>query len=268
MKRGGSRSIFKIKRRKTSRARLFAYLFAFLVFASFVLWLALGLKVQKIKISGLVVLKKETIVGEVNEILNSKKWWGIFPKNNLLFFSKTDLTNRLLAKFRRIASLEISKDLLDSAIEIRVQEREPEAALCRRGEDLCFFVDKTGFVYEQAPLFLGELFLKFYDERSQKTKPGSFLLPEDDFARLIKFVNLFEKGFPELSVSSIVLETNGIYNFYTNEGWYFILDRKDDWGLVYENLTSVLNEVIQDERKNLEYLDLEFGNKVFYKFRN
>ncbi len=50
----------------------------------------------------------------------------------------------------------------------------------------------------------------------------------------------------------------------TNEGWQAIFMPSQNFSQQLDNLKIVLREKLKN-RENLEYIDLRFGNRVFYK---
>jgi hypothetical protein len=46
-----------------------------------------------------------------------------------------------------------------------------------------------------------------------------------------------------------------------------ILNVKDDYSRVFSVLKTVLENEIKDKAKDIDYIDLRFGNKVFYKYK-
>jgi len=53
----------------------------------------------------------------------------------------------------------------------------------------------------------------------------------------------------------------------TSDGFLLWINRDDDFAGVTKVLKTVLDEEIKDRRAELEYADLRFGNKVFYRYR-
>jgi len=49
------------------------------------------------------------------------------------------------------------------------------------------------------------------------------------------------------------------------EGWYALLDEETNFKTAFENMKLVLENQIKDKRAELEYIDLRFSNKVFFK---
>ncbi len=63
-----------------------------------------------------------------------------------------------------------------------------------------------------------------------------------------------------------IIKKEGIYELQTSENWFILLNEQNDSQITYQNLKIALDQ-IADKRKNLSYIDLRFGNKVFYKFK-
>ena len=54
----------------------------------------------------------------------------------------------------------------------------------------------------------------------------------------------------------------------TNAGWHIYLKMNDDIKAQLENLDLTLkNSIAPDEQSKLEYIDLRFGEKVYYKYK-
>ena len=51
------------------------------------------------------------------------------------------------------------------------------------------------------------------------------------------------------------------------EGYRVYFDRESDLQNAFRVLKTVLAEEIKDRRARLDYIDLRFGNKVFYKLQ-
>lgn len=144
-------------------------------------------------------------------------------------------------------------------------ERNPFALLCK--EEQCVYIDKDGYIFEKAPYFSGEIFLKFFDERdnNQGLALNRVLLSKDQFENINKFKDLINHE--EIYISAVFLKNDGNFEFKTTEGWLIKLDERNDQKISFENLKISLEQEIKEKRKDLDYIDLRFGNKVFYKFK-
>lgn len=262
----------KIKRKKFFLKALFLFVL-FLIISAGVVWSLYipKLKIQKISVEGAEILSVEKIIANISDSIKSK-YIFIIPKNHILIASKEEIANNLLSSFPRIKELTVNKNFPNS-LAIIIKERQSAALLCG-GENNppaggeCAYIDEDGFVFEKAPYFSGEIFLKFFDERDVgnlvTTWKLSFqVVPKDQFRKLIDFKNyLFREN---IKIPSINLKKDGIYELQTNEGWVILLNERNDFRIAFENLKTALDSSIKENQKNLEYIDLRFGNKVFYK---
>lgn len=226
-----------------------------------------SLRIKKISIEGNFSLGTEKISGEVSDYLKGK-FFRIFPRDNILLLPKEAIVSNLLSKFPRIEEVSLAKNFPDS-ISVKIKERQQEAILCINGSPPaggCAFIDENGYVFEKAPYFSGDVYLKFFDER--ESSPGTIgfqLISEEQFKKLIDFRDLVSGE--NIKISKIILKKEGIYEIDISEGWYIFLNEQNEPKISYENLKITLDSKVKENRQNLEYIDLRFGNKVFYKFK-
>jgi len=259
-------SSIRVKRRRVVFRAFFFFLLLLLLLAGgvFGLFSIDTLKIKHVSIKGAFVLSERELSEKVESILESKIL-NIFPQNRIFSFPFEKTKNILLEQFGRIGEIEIEKNL-DSSILIKISERKPTALLCWKEGDSenCFFVDKEGYLFEKAPLFSAGVFLKFFDDRKYGTRLGEkeFLISKKTFQRIFDFKKRLEQF---LLIEKIHLKDEGVCEFYSTNGWYLVLDIKNDWNLVYDNLITLLENTVSKNDKDLEYIDLRFGNKVFFK---
>jgi len=221
-------------------------------------------RIKKISIEGNTTVATEDLLAEVSNYLNAK-YFKIIPNDNILILSKEKVIGDLLKKFSRLKDTSLNKNFPDT-LSIIVKERNKEALFCPE-KDKCFFLDGNGLAFEQAPNFSPGVYLTFFDERGSSTpawESNSQVLPQEQFKNLINFKNLISGD--NIKILEIILKKENIYQLQTNEGWYILLNDQNNAQITYQNLKLALDQ-IKDKRKNLDYIDLRFGNKVFYKFR-
>ncbi len=251
------------------RRKRFFYKFLF-VFFSLVLFFSFGFfslflfdrfKINEIRVEGNSSVKTVSVLTEIKNIM-AQKIWGIIPGDRIFTLEREKIKAEILKRFKKFSQAEVSGGF-SQVFSIKVEERRPAAILCSfEGKD-CFFLDETGFVFENAPYFTSGVFLKFLDERSgsnQLSILGEYLLDEADFRKISGFASLLGAIFP---VYEIHLKNEGVSEFYTKEGWYVIIEGKSDLRAAYDNLSAVLKEI---SKNNLEYIDIRFGNKIYYKY--
>jgi hypothetical protein len=130
-------------------------------------------------------------------------------------------------------------------------------------EEKCYFMDESGFVFDEAPYFSGEVYFKFYGQM-------------EDFHKLVSFKEIVENM--KLDPVAISVEENGDVKVLLSSrnssetGPEIILKIDSDFQKVAENLqtalgTEPLHTNFKNKYSSLEYIDLRFGNKVYYRFR-
>lgn len=217
-------------------------------------------KIKNIIISGNSFLKENEIRWRVESTM-SAKIFGIIPQDRFFSFSPEKAKDDLLFQFGRLSSAEVIKDI-PSTILVSVKERESFALLCLLNTKDCHFVDETGFIFEKAPFFSSGVFVKFFDERSAKPVEGQFLINQETLKRLFSFLDKVSAFF---DVTEIYLDDDGVYKLRTVGGLDLILDKADDWDLVFSNFETFFGNYKDSGHLDFEYIDLRFGNKVFYK---
>lgn len=256
--------MLRLKKKRFIKKLIFLFLIPFFIFVSIIaLFYIPYFKIKKISIEGNSSIDQEKIMTEISGHLLSKQL-EIFPKDNILILPKKEIINGLLEKFPRLKTVSLSKNF-PNAISVKVEERNNEALFCFKNKDEgCAFIDKDGFVFEKAPYFSPGVYLTFLEEATSTWKSSFQVISEEQFKKIIDFKNLLAgEG---IKILQIIIKKEGIYQLQTNEGWSILLNEKNDSQLTYQNLKTTLDQ-IKDKRKNLDYIDLRFGNKVFYKFR-
>lgn len=251
------------RRRKIFFRALFVFLGLMAAFSLFLfaLFFVDALKVRYFKIEGAVILPEKQIASEAEALLKVRLW-GIFPRDRMFLVPYDKIKALLSSRFLKISDTKFQKKFSATPV-IQIEERRPSGILCKEQEIFCFYLDRTGFVFEEAPLFSSGVFYKFFDERSKQSGLGEFLFEQSAAEKIFDFMNLL---YPKIQITEIRLKENGIREFYSDEGWYMITRVDDDYSAVYGNLMAVFSE-IKNQEKTLEYIDLRFGNKVFYKFK-
>ena len=138
-------------------------------------------------------------------------------------------------------------------------------------------MDDTGYVFDEAPYFSGEVYFKFYGLGSiHADNPAGFYFSEQNFKQLTAFKDvLISMGLKPVIIN--ILKNGDIELFLargnsSKSGPKIIFKSDADLLNVAENLQAALaTEPLMSGFKNkyssLLYIDLRFGNKVFYKLK-
>lgn len=237
--------------------------------------------IQNIEIVGNKVIDKEPVENLVKDILKDKYLW-LFPKTNIMIYPREEIENNINHYFSRAKDINFNLKELNT-LEISFNEREPESLWC--GEILpegelssdmkCYFMDNVGYIFDEAPFFSGEVYFRFFGGIANVENPKGSIFMEDSFQKLISFKDSLLKLNLKPSVLYVKndrdIEIILTSSLPLKEAPRIIFESSSDLVKMAENLQSALavdplKRDINEKYKELKYIDLRFGNKVYYKF--
>ena len=59
----------------------------------------------------------------------------------------------------------------------------------------------------------------------------------------------------------------GEYEFFMSASWRILINESASQTNLFDNFRIAFENELKDKFDKLDYLDLRFGNKIFYKFR-
>jgi cell division septal protein FtsQ len=230
-------------------------------------------RIASAELSGGVLVTRDEIQDESLKYMAGSFFW-IFPKNSSLLYPKNDLARDLVNKFKRIDTIKVKlKDMTTLSVEIT--ERKPFAIWCKTMEgdtsdESCYFMDQNSTIFATAPQFSGDAYFKYYGLVNAANPIGlEYLASSTEFASISNFVTTL-KTF-SLSPSYIIAKGNGEYSLVLANKSEIYFDTKEPLSKVSQNLYSLLStsDFKGKDRSDLpvEYIDMRYGNKLFYKLR-
>lgn len=263
------------QKRKVLWIKLGIFFALFLALAGLSIWLS-GLKsiqIDTVTISGATVVSVPSLESQIRSDLVGKYLWA-FPKSNVFFYPRAQIEKNLLARFPRIKT--VTLNTLDNHIlSVSITERQPFALWCDTPptESLvsqCYFLDADGFVFDHAPQFSGSAYFKYYGFLPFEAPIGSYYLSSTTaFHELSNFVQSTE----ELGITPLYMSATDTDSFelFVFGGGKILLDTHESLAKVSERLSALLKTQNLVPRKGgellVEYIDLRFGNKMFFKVR-
>lgn len=223
------------------------------------------IRIKEVSVDSENLILRDQVKKEVEEMIGSY-YLKVLPKNSFFFVPEENIKSKILTDFPKVKSVVLEKTF-PNKISISFDERKQEALLCY-GKN-CGFLDKSGFVFEKAPYFSGDSYLKFFDEISSSTDKtlaiGKNVIEAAKFEKIINFIDLSNKG--GVLITKVYLKEGDFYKLVTKEGWSIFINDNVDTAVAFDNLMLGLKGTIKDKRKNLDYIDLRFGSKVPFKFK-
>jgi cell division septal protein FtsQ len=286
-------SELKRHRRRSFLNKILFFLLGVLVVFIFLVYLSRlnNLNISNIEVTGNQVIDTNAIKGVVEQETAGKYLW-LFPKTNIFFYPENAIKNELQNKFKRLENINLSIKN-DKTLAVSVGERKalyiwcgsipPIVAAITDNSQNCYFVDENGYIFDQAPYFSGDIYFKFYglpDSVSptlegETFNPSGFYFSQQNFKQLISFRDTLVSL--DLKPTSLYVTSDGEVEVSLSNGNSstvppeIMFNLSDNYEKVAENLeAAITTEPLQSEFKNkyssLLYIDLRFGNKVYYKF--
>lgn len=254
----------KISKKSSLKVKIIITLI--ILFICFVFWLfyfSTFLRITEINIEGLGRVPNEEVYLLTNEQLKTRRYL-ILPQNNLLLFDDQGFSQLLKDKYR-FEEIIINKNW-PQKLEIKIKEK-PFACVWNE-LDKYYYADSDGFVLEEInllnikkkkyPLIRNESEQKISDYKIQVDK------------KYIEYAQeLFEKlGDKSLGINIekfIIDENIDTIKIETEEGVKISFNTKGDIDKQIEKLIIVKREKLKDDFADKEYIDLRFGDKVYYQ---
>ncbi len=219
-------------------------------------------QVEKIVITGENKVSTENLKVLIENKLENKILF--FKTKTIFLVDLNEIKEDILNNFPQIAEVEVKKGFPD-AIDVVVVERTGLASWCRNEQ--CFLLDKEGIVFEQAPQE-AEI-NKIIDERnSNPVALGQKVIEKENLNQIISDI-LPALNSLEIPVKEFVISSEDKLTVLTQESWeiYFSFQSDIPWQIT--KLRAVLDEKIPPEkRKDLEYIEVRFGNFAPYKYKD
>ncbi|MBI4093588.1 hypothetical protein HY417_01370 [Candidatus Kaiserbacteria bacterium] len=200
----------------------------------------------------------------------TKLWDGspaLLSESNIFLYPRREIEAAMKEFFPRVESAKISREsLLANVVTVAIEERKPFARWCLEGE-ACYAMDRGGVIFALAsttPTF--ETQYVFEGSLPAASDPiGQTYIP----GQLPEVLALLERlGQSSFSPQRVVVDGEGDFSIRLEEGFLIRLSFGADISATVNNLELVLaSEALRGKQRELEYVDLRFGNRVYYKFK-
>ena len=258
-----------LKKKKKTVRKIKAYLFLLacaLAVTGVVFLLRLSaIQITEVTIEGNGFVSTQEIQDKTDRILGSS-YLFVIPKSNVFLFSRGELASRIKEN-PAVIDVRIDKDLFHT-LNISITEQEKEAIYCTsfdRSE--CYYINGDGYLYSRTPADLQlDQEIVVYLEGEQK-KLRDTVLDTELYSNVMGFVKSSARY--GLITANVYVRSNGVIEFNTQPGARLLVSRFDDFASGFSNLIALFdqNVIAKEQLAIIDYIDLRFGNKVFYKNR-
>lgn len=261
-----------------------------------------SLHIREISFSGMESSEEDAARERIGSILGGS-WAAFLPRSFYFLADAEEIAAGLGAEFPQAKEIEVTKTFPDR-LSVVMMRRSFWGIFCSRQESVsaphlsgtdaehqelnlsqkgagsvpeCAYIDPTGFAYESAPQATGGLIL-VVESDAQRIAVGETVIEP----AVMEQLGLLRDGLPAaagLEVVGFELRSRvpSEIRAGVSDGFTIIFGRDEDFANTLRVLKRVLDEEInphtsggvgvKDKRGQLDYIDLRFGNKVFYKLK-
>ncbi len=267
MRKNKYRKYYPLKKKKPLFKNRNFWLVVFILIFSlslfYFLFLGSFFQLKEIKISGNQSLSPL----QLTEFLESKmeKSIGPFLSRSIFLLRVGKIEKEMLEKFPQIFQVKIKRKLPNFLL-VNLKERIPVTIFLINEKQ--FFIDQEGIIFQEVSQ-PEEKFLTIKTSHfTLQPKLGEKVLPKETISSILKIESRLKELF-DISLTEIFLTEEGRINLKTSEGFEIYFNLKEDLEWQLTKLQVFLEkELLPENRKNLEYIDLRFGNLVPYKYRD
>jgi hypothetical protein len=278
--------ILEIQKKKR-RIRRNKILFLSISFLIFFLAISFVSRVPKWNVEGVEVagnnIVDSVLIEEVAQEHLSGSYLWLIPKTNYLLIPKGSIRKELGERYKRLTDIKLG--INNRKLSVGVAERTgvytwcgdslpPEGTLAE--DTKCYFMDETGYIFDVAPYFSGDVYFKYFGSiLDSQNPPGNTFLSED-----FSVINSFKDTVAGMGVEPVAMHVKEgkVAEIYLTSdrmppnSQKIIFNTDDDLVRLAENLSATLSSDalagdIKKKYNSLEYIDLRFGNKVYYRFK-
>lgn len=226
-------------------------------------------QIRAITITGLRVIPEGAVRENVADALAGTHLW-VIPRSSIVFARERTIADALKKEFPPIRDLAVRKRF-PNRLDIAVTERRLWAIFCNdlktATSSSCVAMDETGYAYADSPAPRGALILRVRSDGAA-VPVGAFAVSEGIMDRLRRATEQMPASAGSAPLSfELSRDIRSEFRAIMPEGYRVIFRRDDDLANALRVLKKVLDEEIQEKRARLDYIDLRFGNKVFYKMK-
>ncbi len=267
------RSPLRVRRRRTRFiwALVVVVLLAAVGYGVRVLSYQQQFSIQSISIEGAERMPPEIVREYVTELLDDGRF-HFLSRRNVLRYPKSGIAHSIAANFPRVRSATLAlRRPLSTELVVHIEERAPFSKWCGAVTEVastCYWMDADGFIYAEAGEGeRGENSYVFSSgiEQQGVSPIGSIFAPTHVPGLMAMLRYLEQEDFRPTTVS---VENDQDFFVYLSEGFFVKASYGQDAAQLVRNLDLILaSDALRGKDTHLEYIDLRFGNRVYYKLK-
>lgn len=242
-----------------------------------------GVRVDDVRVSGAVSVPPETIIASVQGSLTGRYLW-LVPRDNALFLREKGVAAAVRTLYPRLKDVEVRRLGLQT-LAVTVSEREPAALWCgdivppiayqplddeamksavpEERWGTCYLMDEENFIFAVAPVYTGNVLPRYYGPLDKGEPIGQNFIAQDEFHRWASLrSSLSDVGYPAHAM--LIVDERDVELYLVN-GVRVLLNRDVTTERALRALAALGENKVFDGPA-LEYLDLRWDGKAYYKY--
>ncbi|MDD3098325.1 MAG: hypothetical protein PHU82_00625 [Candidatus Pacebacteria bacterium] len=218
--------------------------------------------------------------------------YAIFPEylrsnKSALNFYYSDLEESLLRSYPDIEKIDILLNLKTKVLAIKIRQRKIDFLWCLQQEPVqitddisylesrssleetmdCYYMDKYGVIFEQAPRIQGSFLNKIVILETKKRALGTKVISQEKLAKLNEAFLLSETEESPISINYLEIKTENSseIKLVTDEGFQIFYNLDDDFSEMLKIVAGIKEQQLKGSFINLQYIDYRYPPKVYYK---
>jgi cell division septal protein FtsQ len=267
----------KIKKLRPKKSILKNKWFWFLTFAGITFFAVLYFiffskyfSINNVLISGNKDIKSEDILQISNEDIIKELFsigsWSVSTKS-IILVNSSSIKQNILNKFPKIKEVLVTKKLFQT-LNIEIKERNAVAIFCKEGQTPpkdCYFIDESGIIFEELKELQNKFVIIRKNDLSNESIFGNEAVEKKIIEAIIKIQKVLNDNY-NVDIIDALITSPFRLNIKTAENWEIYLATDSDLNMQITKLDLLLKEEItQEARKTLQYIDLRFKDKAYYK---
>lgn len=193
---------------------------------------------------------------------------GVLPESNLLFFSTTE-TKQVIADQFFLRDLKFERHWPNV---LRVTMPLDAIVAVWQTDKNSFLLDSQGIVVQTAPQPADPTSTLPAVHSINTTKPvalGDSVISGAGAVFIGQFANLWLQQIQKLNLDYLEVDKINLPTMraFTDHGWYVNISSQEQATTQIEALKRLLEDKIKDDESKLDYIDVRFGSKLYYKLK-
>lgn len=246
------------------RKRLTFFVISIIILAGgYFLFFSNYFEIKNINISGISRVSSEEIGSQFWEQADKTRWL-LFSQKNILLFNENDFIDKLYSKYG-FNKAELEKKYPET-INIDIQEKS-FAYIWEEGDNK-YYADIDNYIISEINLLeTGEkTFPYIYNAGSDKINDNIISISDDKINAVFHLFEKFSVILNDYHIEKFIInDENETVILQTKEGPQINFSSKNDIEVQLNNLIVLKNNKLNGDISNLEYIELRYGERIFYR---